>query len=93
MQTLMAEPGSEVSIGIVFLFSTLVSIGLTLADASLKIEYLDTAYSLAVLVPSIAAGVRRMHDVNKSGWYILIPIYNLILAFTAGTEWAQSIWQ
>ena len=25
-----------------------------------------------------------MHDVGKSGWYILIPIYNLILACTAG---------
>jgi uncharacterized membrane protein YhaH (DUF805 family) len=27
-----------------------------------------------------------MHDVNKSGWFILIPIYNLILYCTAGTE-------
>jgi uncharacterized membrane protein YhaH (DUF805 family) len=68
------------------LFSTLVSIGLILADAGLKTEYLYTVYSLGVLVPSIAAGVRRMHDVNKSGWYILIPIYNLVLAFTDGTE-------
>jgi uncharacterized membrane protein YhaH (DUF805 family) len=39
---------------------------------------------LAVIIPSIAVGVRRMHDVGKSGWYILIPIYNLILAFTEG---------
>jgi uncharacterized membrane protein YhaH (DUF805 family) len=27
-----------------------------------------------------------MHDLNKSGWYILIPIYNLVLACTAGNE-------
>jgi uncharacterized membrane protein YhaH (DUF805 family) len=27
-----------------------------------------------------------MHDVNKSGWYILIPIYNLILCCTDGTN-------
>jgi uncharacterized membrane protein YhaH (DUF805 family) len=27
-----------------------------------------------------------MHDVNKSGWFILIPVYNLILYFTPGTE-------
>jgi len=27
-----------------------------------------------------------MHDVNKSGWFILIPIYNPILYCTAGTE-------
>lgn len=43
---------------------------------------LGTIYSLATLVPSIAVGVRRMHDVGKSGWFLLIPIYNLILAVT-----------
>ena len=25
-----------------------------------------------------------MHDVGKSGWFLLIPIYNLILACTDG---------
>lgn len=40
---------------------------------------------LAVLVPYVAVGVRRMHDVGKSGWFLLIPIYNLILAVTEGT--------
>lgn len=48
-----------------------------------KLAYI---YSLAVLVPSIAVGIRRMHDVGKSGWYILIPIYNLILACTDGDK-------
>ena len=46
-------------------------------------------YSLAVLLPSIAVGVRRMHDVGKSGWYILIPIYNFILAVTDGEQGAN----
>ena len=27
-----------------------------------------------------------MHDVGKSGWFILIPIYNLILACTDGVQ-------
>ena len=31
-------------------------------------------------------GVKRMHDVNKSGWYLFIPIYNLILALTKGIK-------
>jgi uncharacterized membrane protein YhaH (DUF805 family) len=39
-------------------------------------------YSLVVFIPTLAVSVRRMHDVGKSGWYILIPIYNLILAVT-----------
>ncbi|GMR18917.1 MAG: hypothetical protein BMS9Abin34_039 [Patescibacteria group bacterium] len=47
---------------------------------------LNAIYQLAILVPSVAVGVRRMHDVNKSGWFLLIPIYNLILAVTDGTK-------
>jgi len=39
-------------------------------------------YTLAVLVPGLAVGVRRLHDVEKSGWYLfigLIPIVGGIL--------------
>lgn len=50
----------------------------------IKMPNLSGLYSLAVLLPSIGVAVRRMHDVGKSGWYILIPIYNLILAATEG---------
>ena len=38
--------------------------------------------SLGGMLPMISVGCRRMHDINKSGWWQLIPIYNLIL-------WAQ----
>lgn len=68
------------------LFSIIISILLLVVETSVKTTLLGNIYSIAVLVPSIAVGVRRMHDVNKSGWYLLIPIYNLILACTAGTE-------
>jgi uncharacterized membrane protein YhaH (DUF805 family) len=37
-----------------------------------------------MIIPSIAVGVRRMHDVGKSGWFLLVPIYSLILALTEG---------
>ena len=43
-------------------------------------------YTLAILLPSIAVGVRRMHDVGKSGWFLLIPIYNFILAVSEGEK-------
>ena len=43
-------------------------------------------YSLVALLPGIAVAVRRMHDVGKSGWFVLIPIYNLVLALTKGDE-------
>jgi len=40
---------------------------------------------LVFLIPSISVTVRRMHDVDKSGWFQLIPIYNFVLAVTPGT--------
>lgn len=33
--------------------------------------------------------IKRMHDVGRSGWYCLVPIYNLILALTRGDEGAN----
>ena len=34
------------------------------------------------ICPMLAVGVRRMHDANKSGWFLLVPIYNIILLCT-----------
>ncbi|WBL26559.1 DUF805 domain-containing protein [Zunongwangia sp. HGR-M22] len=46
-------------------------------------------YMLATLVPSIAVSVRRLHDIGKSGWMLLVnfiplvgPIWMLILLIT-----------
>ena len=38
---------------------------------------LGTLVSLAFIVPTIAVGTRRMHDVGKSGWWLLFPFVNL----------------
>lgn len=40
--------------------------------------------SLVTLLPTIAVAVRRMHDVNRVGWFILVPIYNLVLVLRRG---------
>ena len=45
---------------------------------------LGSIYQLAILIPSIAVGIRRMHDTNHSGWWILLPIVNFIFAVTEG---------
>ncbi|EJG01606.1 DUF805 domain-containing protein [Flavobacterium sp. F52] len=47
---------------------------------------LNLIFLLGIMIPSIAVGVRRMHDVGKSGWYIIIPVYSLILACTEGEK-------
>lgn len=54
--------------------------------------YILVLYALAIIIPSLAVVVRRLHDINKSGWYYfvgLIPfiggIWLLILLATEGT--------
>lgn len=66
------------------LVNVIISVVLGVIGGAIGFKLLGNVYSLAVLVPSVAVGVRRMHDVSKSGWFLLIPIYNLILACTAG---------
>jgi uncharacterized membrane protein YhaH (DUF805 family) len=68
------------------LFSMLVSIALLVVGLAIKIPLLYNIYSFAVFLPSLAVSVRRMHDVNRSGWYILIPIYSLVLLCTEGSQ-------
>lgn len=40
--------------------------------------YVYVLYVSAVLIPGIAISVRRLHDVGKSGWYLLILLIPLI---------------
>lgn len=57
-------------------------LGLTFATASSGL--ISALYALALLIPSLALGVRRLHDVGKSGWMlllILIPIVGAIWIF------------
>ena len=68
------------------LFNIIFSIALSYVSGVVNLPILYTIYSLALLIPSIAVAVRRMHDVGKSGWFILIPIYGLILACTQGVK-------
>ena len=56
-------------------------IALTMAIPDIG-SIITMVFALAMLVPNLAVAVRRMHDVGKSGWFILIPIYNLILTLT-----------
>ncbi|MDF2479638.1 MAG: hypothetical protein K0S24_5121 [Sphingobacterium sp.] len=47
-------------------------------------SYISGLISLALLIPSIAVAVRRLHDTNKSGWFLLlalIPFVNLYLIY------------
>ena len=39
---------------------------------------LSLLFMLAILIPSISVGVRRLHDTNRSGWWILIGLIPIV---------------
>jgi uncharacterized membrane protein YhaH (DUF805 family) len=80
------------------LFNVLISIGLGIVEAILGTGgVVGILYSLAVLVPGLAVSIRRLHDTNRSGWWLLValvPIVGVIvlIVFAAqeGTEGANA---
>ncbi len=39
---------------------------------------INSVYFLAILIPSLAVAVRRMHDIGKSGWWLLVYFIPLV---------------
>ena len=61
------------------LINFLIGCGLGVIGALVHgLSFLSWLYSLAVLVPSIAVSVRRLHDTGRSGWWLLIGLIPLI---------------
>jgi uncharacterized membrane protein YhaH (DUF805 family) len=73
-----------------YLFNVIASIVAVILDGMFGFSHsgsygpVSGLYSLAIILPTVAVSVRRMHDTGHSGWYMLIPLYNLILACTEG---------
>jgi len=61
------------------LFNTIINIVLSGIDSvTTGIGLLAGLYTLAVLIPSIAVSIRRLHDTDRSGWWILIALIPII---------------
>ena len=71
------------------LFNLLISIGLAIVDAILGLGILQMVYALAVLLPSIAVGARRLHDTNRSGWWLLLAFIPVIGIIVLIVFWVQ----
>jgi uncharacterized membrane protein YhaH (DUF805 family) len=60
------------------LFYLLIYIALAVADnvmnAGASFGLLSGIFSLAMLIPSLSVGVRRLHDTDRSGWWLLIAL-------------------
>lgn len=68
-----------------FLFNILIAIVISvlegLISGSGKSGLPVLLYKLAVAVPFTAVYVRRLHDVGRSGWWILVPVANFVMCF------------
>ena len=67
------------------LFNLIVGMALGLVDSmtgmynyEAGLGLLSGVYSLAVIIPGIAVGVRRLHDTGRSGWWLLIGLIPFI---------------
>lgn len=68
-----------------FLFNIVVSIVAAIVDAILNtggmfysFGLLGLLSTLALLIPGIAVGARRLHDISKSGWWLLLAFIPLV---------------
>lgn len=70
-----------------FLFSLLVGIVTSILDSVLGTDFegsstsggvLNLIASLALLLPSLAVAVRRLHDTDRTGWWLLIGLIPLV---------------
>lgn len=62
------------------LFHLLITAFIDILDGSGRDDSLILqAYNLLLILPLVAISIRRLHDIGKSGWFCLIPIYNLFL--------------
>lgn len=60
------------------LINMIVSIIVGLIGSLINFNSLSIIYILAVFIPSLAVAIRRLHDIGRSGWWILIGFIPLI---------------
>lgn len=61
------------------LFNVIASLVVALIDQAIfGYEVFSVVYALGVLVPGLAVAVRRLHDIDRSGWWILVGLIPLV---------------
>lgn len=68
-----------------FLFNLIIMLLLSTVDytvGTVDIEsgtgLFGTLYALAIFIPSITVGVRRLHDLGRTGWWMLLSLIPII---------------
>jgi uncharacterized membrane protein YhaH (DUF805 family) len=60
------------------LFNFGISIVLSVVLGIVHLGLLSGLYSLAILLPALGLQVRRMHDIGKSGWWLLVAFVPIL---------------
>ena len=68
-----------------YLFYMFIYIVGAIVGAVVGSQFVMYLFILPLFSPCLAAAVRRMHDVGRSGWFYLVPIYNIILLCSASS--------
>jgi uncharacterized membrane protein YhaH (DUF805 family) len=63
---------------VIYIVLTVIDMMVGLADPATGVGVLGGIFALAMLIPSISVGVRRLHDTNRSGWWLLIGLIPII---------------
>jgi uncharacterized membrane protein YhaH (DUF805 family) len=61
-----------------FLALSLIDGAAGLLNAEMGLGLLGSLFALAMIIPSIAVTVRRLHDTSRSGWWFLISLIPII---------------
>lgn len=69
-----------------YLFSILVNWAVQIVGTLVgETTIISLVVGLILLLPNLAVTVRRYHDSDHSGWWVVCPIYNIVLMFMKST--------
>ncbi len=60
------------------LFTFVVGLVAALIDNQLDTQFVTLAFDVVTLIPSLAISVRRLHDLDSSGWWLLLSLIPII---------------
>jgi len=63
------------------LYNSLVILGLIIVLSVTHLRQFYHIYTLATLLPALGLGARRLHDIGKSAWWLLVVLVPLLGAF------------
>jgi uncharacterized membrane protein YhaH (DUF805 family) len=61
-----------------WLFSSLLNFNITLGTVMTEIGLITFSINILTFIPSLAVAVRRLHDIDRSGWWLLLYLVPIV---------------